>query len=157
MSEEGLSMSDRTAGGARDFPDTEPLSTLPMALPGDEGAYAPTEPLPLANVRSVAPPVLALAPLEITLYDLMAEIRKDNRVCPLPSRWLEFYRLLEQLSAGARLPSPPLVGSAWAATPSSAKRMCFREQVEWAAANNCMNAAHVFLKKMTEAEWHYHA
>ena len=139
---------------AREFSDTEP-HTLPMALPGDEGAFAATLPLPLANVRPAAPAALALAPLELTLYDLMAEIRKDNRVCPQPTKWLEFYRLMEQLSGSSRLPSPPLVGSAWAATPSSAKRMCFREQVEWAAANNCMHAAHTFLKNLQEADWHY--
>jgi hypothetical protein len=140
-------------GTSRDSGDTEP-STLPMVPPGDEAAYAPTEPQALANVR---PPVetLSLAPLQITLYDLMAEIRKDNRVCPQPTRWLEFYRLLEEAAGGARLPSPPLVGSAWASTPSIAKRMCFREQVEWTASHRCMNMAHQFLKSLKDSEWHY--
>jgi len=140
---------------ATDFPDSEPASTLPMIPPGEEHAYVDTVPVPLANVRPAAAPPLALAPLEITLHDLMVEIRKDNRVCPLPSRWLEFYRLLEQLSGGAKLPSPPLVGSAWASTPATAKRMCFREQVEWATANNCKNAAYQYLKTLPEADWHY--
>lgn len=136
------------------FPDTEPASTLPMVPPGEESAYADTAPMPLANVRAAAPAPLALAPLEITLYDLMALVRKDNRVCPLPSRWLEFYAMLERLSGGAALPSPPLVGSAWASTPASAKRMCFREQVEWAAENNVKNAAYQWLKTLPDAEWH---
>jgi hypothetical protein len=139
----------------QDFPDTEPGSTLPMIPPGEESAYAETSPLPLASVRPAAPPPLALAPLEVTLYDVMNEIRKDNRVCPQPTKWLAFYRLLEEIGGGAALPSPPLVGSAWAATPSLAKRMCFREQVEWAAANNCMNAAYQYLKGLKEADWHY--
>jgi hypothetical protein len=142
-------------GSPGDFRDTEPASTLPMIPPGEETAYAETTPLPLASVRPAGPAPLALAPLEITLYDLMNEIRKDNRVCPQPTRWLAFYRLLEENAGGAALPSPPLVGSAWAATPSLAKRMCFREQVEWTAANNCMNAAHQFLKGLQEADWHY--
>jgi hypothetical protein len=141
--------------GTKDSPDTEP-STLPMVPPGEEAAYAPTEPQTLANVRPPAPEALSLAPLEVTLYDLMAEIRKDNRVCPQPTRWLEFYRLLEGIAGpGVKLPSPPLVGSAWASTPSIAKRMCFREQVEWTASHRCMNMAHQFLKSLKETEWHY--
>jgi hypothetical protein len=140
-------------GRTKEPSDTEP-ATLPMVPPGDESAYAATEPQALANVRP-APEVLSLAPLEITLYDLMAEIRKDNRVCPQPTRWLEFYRLLEEAAGGARLPSPPLVGSAWAATPSIAKRMCFREQVEWTASHRCMNMAHLFLQSLKETDWHY--
>jgi len=148
-------MKKRAGGTARDFPDTEPQSTLPMIPPGEEAAYADTRPSPLADLRAAAPVVLALAPLEVTLYDLMAEIRKDNRVCPMPTRWLEFYRLLEVHAGAAALPPPPLVGSAWAATPAMAKRMCFREQVEWAAAQHCINLAHGYLKGLAEADWHY--
>lgn len=142
-------------GRPNDFKDTDPMSTLPMVPPGEESAYADTLPVPLANVRPAAAPSLSLEPQAITLYDLMTEIRKDNRVCPLPTRWLEFYRLLEETAGRGALPSPPLVGSAWAATPALAKRMCFREQVEWAAQNNCMNAAYQYLKRLGEADWHY--
>ena len=143
-------------GRTRDFPDTEP-ATVPILPPGEEAAYADTQPQPLANVRATAAAALAVsvAALEVTRFDLMEEARKDNRVCPQPEHWLGFYRLLEQLSAGAPLPPPPLLGSAWAATPVSAKRMCFREQVEWAVANRCVNAAHQYLKKLGEADWHY--
>lgn len=149
-------MNKSTGGRGREFPDTEP-HTLPLALPEADSGYAQTEPQPLANVRPLPVNSLSLAPLEVTPYDLVQESRRDGRVCPLPTRWLEFYRLLEQLSGPAKLPAPPLVGSAWAATPNSAKRMCFREQVEWAVANNCVHAAHGFLKNLHEADWHYGA
>ncbi|RZI63670.1 MAG: hypothetical protein EOP80_21970, partial [Variovorax sp.] len=74
------------------FADTEPLSLA------DDHLYAPTEPAPLMPdlPRAAAEPLgLSLAPLEVGEYELMAEIRKDNRVCPLPTRWLEFYRVLQ--------------------------------------------------------------
>jgi len=135
------------------FADTEPAS-LPMGLPEDDPAYAATLPLPLANVRPAAPPPLALAPLQVTLYDLTTEARRNNRVCPQPTRWLEFHRLLEEHATGAARPPAPLVGSAWAATPALAKRMCFREQLEWAAENNCIQAAWQYLKQLAEADWH---
>lgn len=146
-------MSKSVWGKARTpFADTEPASTLPMALAGEEQAYADTVPQPL--VRSAAR--AAIAPRQGgTVHDLMALIRKDNRVCPQPGRWEDFYRLLRDLSEGAALPSPPLVGEAWKSTPDVPKRMCFCEQVEWAAANNCLIAAYTFLKVLPENDWHY--
>lgn len=129
--------------------------TVPMIPPGQESGYLETVPLPLANVRPAAPASAALAPAAVTLEDLLNEARRHNRVCPQPTRWLEFYRLIEQLGGGGRLPAPPLTGSAWAATPAIAKRMCFREQLEWAAAHNCLNAAYQYLKGLPEADWHY--
>jgi hypothetical protein len=146
--------------GKPDFPDTEPQSTLPRVPPGEERFYADTAPQPLMDLPAAKPAIadlgsLELAPMQITLYDAMVEIRKENRVCPMPTRWLEFYRVLEQCGASAPLPSPPLVGSAWAATPPSAKRMCFNEQVEWAAKNGCLQPAYEILQELSPSEWHY--
>lgn len=140
------------------FPDTEPMSLGTGAPDADDPQFAPTQPLPLASTR---PPAaarldeLSLAPLEVSLYEVMAEIRKDNRVCPQPTRWLEFYRILQEAGSGQPLPAPPLTGSAWAATPALAKRMCFREQVEWAAGNGCLQASYEFIKALPEGDWHY--
>ena len=133
------------------YSDTEPASTLPMIPPGEESAYAETAPQPLASVRPASPGDAK----QSTLDELMAEIRKDNRVCPQPHKWVEFYKLLQELGDGVAMPPPPLVGQAWAATPSLAKRMCFREQVEWATTHNCMIAAYTFLKFMPQSDWHY--
>lgn len=134
------------------FADTEPASTLPMIPPGEESAYAETAPQPLVRLASAAAGGQQQGPL----HELMAVVRKDNRVCPQQQRWQDFYQLLEDLNeGGAPLPPPPLVGPAWASTPALAKRMCFREQVEWAAAHNCMIAACTFLKALPETDWHY--
>jgi hypothetical protein len=123
-----------------------------------DAAYADTEPMPLPEVQPAPAAAnfggLSLAPVETSLYEVMAAIRKDNRVCPQPTRWLEFYRILQEGSAGAPLPAPPLTGSAWAATPASAKRMCFREQVEWAANHQCLQKAWEFLNDLPDTEWH---
>ena len=140
--------------GSEPFSDTEPASTLPMILPDEESAYADTA--PPTDVEAVAPaPPAAMAPAEVTLDDLVHEIRRDGRACPLPMRWLAFYRLLEEHAGARPLPPPPLVGSAWAATPSLDKRVCFRQQVEWAAANHCTLAAYQFLKELKKGDWHY--
>jgi hypothetical protein len=135
------------------FGDTEPMSTLPMLHPGDEAAYAETAPQPLA--RMLPAPIDRFTAPRGAAHDLMAEIRKDNRVCPQPQRWAEFYELLSDLNEGAQMPSPPLVGKAWTSTPALAKRMCFCEQVEWAIVNDRVIAAHAFLKCLREQDWHY--
>ena len=141
------------------FPDTEPLSQ-PMQHSADtyDEPTVPQPLEPLAHVSARQPDdfrSLSLAPVEVTLYEALAEIRKANRVSPLPTRWLEFYRLLEQAGDGSPLPPEPLTGSAWASTPSLAKRMCFREQVEWADAHGCLAPAFHFLKSLPDTDWNY--
>ncbi|MGV3572164.1 MAG: hypothetical protein ACO1PB_16320 [Ramlibacter sp.] len=138
------------------FADTEPMQNLSLAT---DDQYAATEPAPLAADKPAAKPVpeplgLSLAPIEAGEYELMAELRKDNRVCPLPSRWLEFYRVLEENNRRkAAMPSTPLTGSAWSSTPTSAKRMCMREQADWAVANGCVTPAYEFLKALPPSDW----
>ncbi|MCG2593165.1 hypothetical protein LZ009_10265 [Ramlibacter sp. XY19] len=137
------------------FADTEPASTMPMTLPPGGDFDAPTEPMPLSARPTPPRTELSLAPVEAGEYELMAELRKDNRVCPQPTRWLEFFRLLQDHAGRQPLPSPPLTGSAWAATPPSAKRMCFREQAEWAVQNGCVAEACEFLAGLPKSDWLY--
>ncbi len=42
----------------------------------------------------------------------------------------------------------------WTATPASAKRMCFRDQVDWAANHHCLQKAWDFLKDLPDTDWH---
>jgi hypothetical protein len=141
------------------FADTEPASTIPLTLGTDADFDAPTEPMPLApakpSIADIPELSLSLAPQEAGEYELMAELRKENRVCPQPTRWLEFYRILQDAAGTEQLPSPPLTGSAWAATPPSAKRMCFREQAEWAVKHGCVVPAYDFLEKLPKTDWLY--
>jgi hypothetical protein len=138
-------------GTSRAFAETEP-ATQPMGYNADFDA--PTQPLPLLPARAAAPEPIALTLKEVKLDDVVAEIRKHNRICLQPTRWLEFHALLEAHAAGATLPPAPLTGAAWAATPALAKRMCFRDQVEWAAAHNCLNTTWRFLQSLPDSDWH---
>ena len=143
------------------FADTEPASTIPLTLSTDADFDAPTEPVPLApakakpNIADIPELSLSLAAQEVGEYELMAELRKENRVCPQPTRWLEFYRILQDAAGNEKLPAPPLTGSAWASTPVSAKRMCFREQAEWAVKHGCVVRAYEFLDKLAKSDWLY--
>lgn len=133
----------------KDFPETEPLP-----LPGDDASFADTAPQPLADVRRpLTLDDLSLAPVEVSLYEVMGLVRHGNRICPQPSRWLEFYHLLQEAAAGGGRPPEPLVGSAWAATPPLAKRMCFQQQLEWADGRNVLQPAYDFLKALRDSDW----
>jgi hypothetical protein len=140
-------------GATPDFPDTEPAS-LPH-LPGDDPGHAERA-QPPAKARAAADPFgLSLAPVETSLYEVMSAVSKDNSVCPQPTRWLELYRILQDAGRGKTLPTPPLTGSAWAATPALAKRMCLREQLEWADRNGCLQPVFTFIQGLPDTDWHY--
>jgi hypothetical protein len=143
-------MKKPTPGRHQDFPDTEPL-------PREEAAsYEDTQPQPLGEVRKPALSLdtLSLAPVEVSLYEAMALARRNNRVCPQPSRWLELYRVLQDSAPGAPRPPEPLVGSAWASTPPLAKRMSFEQQLEWADKNKALQAAYEFLQGLRDNDWY---
>jgi hypothetical protein len=147
-------------GGKKEsqFADTEPASTMPMELATDD-QYANTVPQPLAAApapKQMIPDLgLSLAPVQAGENELMAETRKDGRVCPMPTRWLEFYRVLQDNARGAALPQPPLSGSSWAGTPPSAKRQVFVEHLEWAVKNGCVGPAFHFLEALPKNDWYY--
>jgi len=140
-------------GKSQDFPDTEPIIVPEASEPSFDSPTEPMGLMPSAAPRGL-PDSLELAPIEVTLYEVMGIARKDNRVCPQPSRWLEMYRILQDKAGLHALPSQPLVGSAWAATPPMAKRMAFHEQLEWADKNHCLTPVHEFLKTLRDSDWY---
>ena len=92
-----------------------------------------------------------------TLEDVLLEARRNNRVCPQPAKWQQLYQMLtvnSQQDAGSALPPPPN-GTAWLETPPLAKRMHFRDQVEWAATHQCIEDVLSFLKRLPESHWYH--
>ena len=140
-------------GRGKDFPDTEPM------VRGDD-ADTDTQPTPLGDSSPAGRALpddlgLELAPVGAGEYELMAEVRKDGRVCPQPTRWLEFYRVLQDAAQGKAMPAPPLTGSAWASNSPAAKRLCFTAQATWAVQNGCLLPAFEFLSKLPRSDWYF--
>lgn len=138
------------------FADTEPASLADTAAAADPrfaatvpGALNPDHPA----VRPAAGRQQATASSWASLEEAMVEARKNNRVCPVPARWQELYQLLPGKKNNQ--PTPPLLGAAWAMTPSISKRMCLREHLEWAQAQGGLDEVLSFLKRLPEAEWHH--
>jgi hypothetical protein len=145
--------SNLAAAENRRFADTAPASGT-TRYSAEERSYAPTTPAPLQNLR--ARPA-APARRELTVVEVMVEARRNNRVCPKPARWLQFYDMLpdKKPTIAGWEPAPPLVDAAWNDTPSIPKRMCFREHIEWAASHGCLQQVFTFMKSLPEGEWHH--
>jgi hypothetical protein len=87
----------------------------------------------------------------VTVGDVMAEARRFNRVCPVPSDWLRLQAILAEYGG----PDAPgaTYGTAFRTLSALAKRMAVREQVEWAAEHGCLDEVYAFLKALPEDRW----
>ena len=134
----------------RRFADTLPM-TRPLALSTEQAAWAPTLPqAPLARRAPAAPQ----QPL-FTLESAMLVARRNNRVCPRPERWTAFMALLppRKTLRGTMQPPVPPLGAAWSVTPPLTKRLCFREQIEWAQRAGMLEDAMAFMQGLPESDW----
>ena len=50
-------------------------------------------------------------------------------------------------------PPAPVTGPAWSVTPSLSKRLCFREQIEWAEREGVLESVMAFMQGMAEEDW----
>jgi hypothetical protein len=138
------------------FAPTAPMTvppTLPATLSPGERAWATTQPAHRAPVLPAA-----RKPQQQPLFTLEAAMlvaRRNNRVCPRPVRWTEFFRMLppRKTLRGQQLPPAPVTGPAWDVTPALTKRLCFREQIEWAERAGMLEAVMAFMQTLREDDW----
>ena len=138
----------------RRFADTAPMTRPPAALP-EEAAWAQTLPAGGRSAASFPTKRARDAQALYTLEGAMLVARRNNRVCPRPERWTEFTALLpaKKTLRGIQQPPAPATGAAWPITPPLTKRLCFREQVEWAERAGVLEGVMDFMQSMREDEW----
>lgn len=134
----------------RKFMPTAPMS-VPAKLSGENPDWAATQP---AGSQS-RPAVPQKSQPLFTLESAMLVARRNNRVCPRPERWNELSKLLppRKTLRGAQQPPVPVTGPAWMVTPALTKRLCFREQIEWAETQGVLENVVAFMQSMSEQEW----
>lgn len=88
-----------------------------------------------------------------TLDDVLVEVRRNNRVCPLPTVWLRLYALLP--NKPPQLQGVPATRDEWGRLPSLQKRALLRTHIEWAAAQGVLPQVHQVLKALPETKWHH--
>jgi hypothetical protein len=95
----------------------------------------------------------APAPGELTLDDVLAEIRRNNRVCPKPTVWKKLYDYLPNKTS--QLVEVPATVQEWTMTPPLQKRARLRQHIEWAAAQGVLKQVHKALVALPEEKWHH--
>ena len=88
---------------------------------------------------------------------LIAYCRENNRICPLPTGWLQLWEMLpERRRAGdAWEPEFPLILSAWHEMPAMLKMVRLAEHIKWAEKHNALPKVEAFLRGLREDEWHH--
>ena len=91
------------------------------------------------------------------LDSLIAHCNDSDRVCPVPDRWDELWKMLtDRYRKGAGWePSLPLILNAWWDSSNLDKQTRLREHVEWATSHGCLPEVDAFLRGLPENEWHH--
>ena len=93
----------------------------------------------------------------ISIEAVLAEAKKNDRVCPQPQRWNELYQLLpnRQRKGNAWEPPLPLILAAWWDTPALPKKLRFEEHLRWAETHGCLELIDSFICALAEDQWHH--
>ena len=92
-----------------------------------------------------------------TAQSLIAYCREHERVCPLPTRWVQLWELLPdrvQVGAGWQ-PALPLILGGWHHSSDDSKKMRLSEHIEWAERHDGLAAVAAFLRNLAETDWHH--
>ena len=129
--------------------DTDTSWAMFQAIAGQqERGFEKTQPTALEGQAARAE-----APAIVTLDDVLVEVRRNNRVCPLPTVWVRIHALLP--NKPPHLPPVPATRDAWSRTPGLQKRARLREHLEWAAAQGVLPQIHEVLRALPENKWHH--
>lgn len=112
----------------------------------DSCRFMKTQPSTLAPLGD-AP---AQARKMLAVDEVMYEVRRYNRVCPVEHQWRILGQLLQEAGAGA---PAALTGTEFRRTPPLARRSRVREQVEWAAQHGMLREAFSFFTSLPEGDW----
>ena len=123
-----------------------------------EQGFKATEPATLHNVPTApaalspagSPPAAAALP---GVEDVMAEARRNNRVCPKPQVWQRLYDWLPH--KGPQLAPVPASRAEWDQMSPLEKRSRLRQHVEWAATQGVLPKVHEAFKALAEDRWHH--
>lgn len=120
-----------------------------QALQGQsERGFVRTRPTKLAAVPEARP-----VQEDITLDDVLVEVRRNNRVCPLPAIWQRLYAYLP--NTGPHLAKVPAGPAEWGQVSPLEKRVRLREHIEWAAAQGVLFQVYEALRKLPENRWYH--
>ena len=102
-------------------------------------------------------PATLHAPAAPTLADgvdaVLAEARRNNRVCPRPQVWQRLYDWLP--NKAPQLAAVPATRAEWERLSALEMRARLREHIEWAAVQGVLQKVHHALRTLPEERWHH--
>lgn len=129
--------------------NTETSWAMFQAIQGQsERGFEKTKPTALNTTNAGGTPA---GPVSID--DVLVEVRRNNRVCPLPTVWVRIHALIP--NKPTQLAGVPATREEWSRLPSLQKRARLREHIEWAAVQGVLPQVHQVLKALPEAKWHH--
>lgn len=87
--------------------------------------------------------------------DLLAYCKSNKRICPMPDKWDELWKMLPGRSrvGSAWEPSLPLILAAWHNSPALSKMLRLQEHIHWADKTGALESVGVFLRRLREEDW----
>src|SRR5438105_3713516 len=82
-------------------------------------------------------------------------VRENGRVCPIPQRWNQLWRMLpsrRRVGTGWK-PPLPLVLASWWETPALMKIARLEEHIRYAEAHGVLIDIDRYLRRLSEDEW----
>lgn len=88
---------------------------------------------------------------------LNQETKRNNRVCPKPAQWRQLHDTLcaKSLPGAAAALAPPFDADQWRGTTSLAKRLSFRQLIDWAIAHALVEDTLRLVRALPEDQWHH--
>jgi hypothetical protein len=80
----------------------------------------------------------------------------NKRLVPVPPQWSQFFGMLRntrQKPSGGWKPPLPLILAAWHHTMPIEKQLRFKEQIQWAQAQDQIGEVASFLRSLPESQW----
>ena len=119
--------------------------------------HLPALPKPLHFTRSNVLFSLFKELILTKLENLLSYTNINNRICPIPHKWNELWKLLpNRTRVGSGWEPPlPLILAAWNFTEDYEKRARLVEHIKWAEKHGQIELASNFLRGLQEDEWHH--
>jgi hypothetical protein len=93
-----------------------------------------------------------------TFESLWKYCTSSDRVCPMPMKWNELYKMLKntkRIGAGYE-PSIPLILGAWGNTSDFEKQERLKIHIQWAEDHDQLAEVGKYLRSLKEEDWaHY--
>lgn len=92
---------------------------------------------------------------ETMLDEVLAYVRQDRRICPLPPYWNQLWEMLpnRRRKGVTWEPSPPLILAAWHFTTDAEKQSRLEQHIRWAAEHGSLKDVWAFLQNLHNDQW----